>query len=161
MLLKAFFRKGYQKVIAIGNDCAELSSNDIEMAALSLEKNKVVIGQTQKGGLYIFGIQAEAFQKETLKSIAWQSHQVATSILAIQEFEIGVLETKSEFHSFRELVQLLKKQRITASLKEIARLLIQLFYINVPEQHEHALIPVSNSVIRRGPPIRNDNCCHI
>ena len=50
------FHKGYQKVIAIGNDCPTLTVKDIYQAATSLESNKPVLGPSKDGGVYLRGL---------------------------------------------------------------------------------------------------------
>ncbi len=50
------FDEGYQKIIIIGGDCAELTEEIIGKAFLHLEKSPVTIGPAQDGGYYLLGM---------------------------------------------------------------------------------------------------------
>lgn len=67
------YKQGFDKVIAIGNDCLTISVQDILHAAKHIEANKSVIGPSQDGGAYLIGIHKSAFQKQAFCDIYWQS----------------------------------------------------------------------------------------
>ncbi len=73
----SLFDRGYEKVIAIGNDCPELSLEDITSAAGSLERNVPVIGPSHDGGVYLLGISKNQFNAVEFKNISWNSSKVA------------------------------------------------------------------------------------
>jgi rSAM/selenodomain-associated transferase 1 len=50
------FNFGYEKVIIIGSDLYDLSSEIIEKAFSELENNEVVLGPALDGGYYLFGM---------------------------------------------------------------------------------------------------------
>ncbi len=53
---KASFEAGYQKVVIIGSDCAEINEEDIHDAFTALATNDVVIGPAIDGGYYLLGM---------------------------------------------------------------------------------------------------------
>lgn len=67
------YQQGFEKVIAIGNDCLTISVKDILHAAKHIEANKSVIGPSPDGGAYLIGIHKSAFQKQAFCDIYWQS----------------------------------------------------------------------------------------
>lgn len=73
------FESGYEKVLIIGSDCAELKKEHIEMAFEALEKHDVVVGPANDGGYYLIGFQRlinEVFLNKT-----WSTAEVLNSTL--------------------------------------------------------------------------------
>lgn len=50
------FKEGYEKLIIIGSDCFELTTEIIEDAFESLNQNDLVIGPANDGGYYLLGM---------------------------------------------------------------------------------------------------------
>lgn len=50
-----WFEKGYERIVLIGSDCAELRTDIIEDAFEGLEYNEVVVGPAEDGGYYLIG----------------------------------------------------------------------------------------------------------
>jgi len=50
------FTEGYKKVVLIGSDLPDISSEVIEEAFAKLEKNEVVFGPADDGGYYLIGL---------------------------------------------------------------------------------------------------------
>lgn len=74
------FDKGFDRVIAVGNDCLGLSRTQILAAAADLEQQDFVIGPTQQGGLYLFGLNARAYQNLDFQALPWQTNHLFTSL---------------------------------------------------------------------------------
>ena len=49
------FAEGYERIVLIGSDCAELREDLIEEAFEALEYNEVTIGPAEDGGYYLIG----------------------------------------------------------------------------------------------------------
>lgn len=50
------FKKGFNKVVIIGSDCAEINEKDIQVAFEQLRKHDAVIGPAVDGGYYLLGM---------------------------------------------------------------------------------------------------------
>lgn len=50
------FEQGYEKVVIIGSDCPELTTELIEEALSTLETKEVVFGKAEDGGYYLLGM---------------------------------------------------------------------------------------------------------
>ncbi|WP_088323715.1 TIGR04282 family arsenosugar biosynthesis glycosyltransferase [Polaribacter tangerinus] len=50
------FNDGYKKILIIGSDLYDLTSEKIDNAFKSLEKNEVVLGPAKDGGYYLLGM---------------------------------------------------------------------------------------------------------
>ncbi len=72
------FKKGYEHLIIIGNDCLALESEHILRAYRHLQNNETVAGATSKGGLYLIGINKLSFNKNDFQNIRWQTEFVFT-----------------------------------------------------------------------------------
>lgn len=58
------FAKGYQNVIAVGNDTPDLDANLIDKAADTLAAGNTVLGPSRDGGNYLIGLRKEEFDEE-------------------------------------------------------------------------------------------------
>ncbi|GAB5552661.1 MAG: hypothetical protein Sapg2KO_22520 [Saprospiraceae bacterium] len=74
------FDKGFDKIVSIGNDCLGLTRAQILAAALDLKQQDFVIGPTQRGGLYLFGLNIDAYQKLDFQDLPWQTNQLFTCL---------------------------------------------------------------------------------
>lgn len=52
---KSSFDQGYERIVLIGSDCAELRTDIVEEAFEGLEYNEVVVGPAEDGGYYLIG----------------------------------------------------------------------------------------------------------
>ena len=125
--IESIFNKGFEKVIALGNDCLAVSENDILQAAELLEKTPSVLGPSTDGGVYLLGIQKQAFQKEAFLNIDWQTECVFQQLSSLNK-NIKILSTKSDIDTPEDLVTALKS--LTSILKRtILRLLTDNFKV--------------------------------
>lgn len=74
------FDKGFDRVISIGNDCLGLTKAQILRAADDLQEQDLVIGPTQEGGLYLFGLNAKTYQSLDFQTLPWQTSKLYTSL---------------------------------------------------------------------------------
>ncbi len=80
----AFLKNDQQKVVVIGTDCAELTTEILDEAFEELDRNEVVIGPAVDGGYYLLGM--KKFVSELFIDIPWSTSEVlGTTIARIQE----------------------------------------------------------------------------
>ena len=80
--VESIFEAGYERVIAIGNDCLSLTATHLQMIAAELERGKaLVIGPAKDGGAYAIGIQQSAFDKSAFEQLPWQTEQVFAALV--------------------------------------------------------------------------------
>ncbi len=149
--IQAVFRKGFEKVICVGNDCPALSKIQILDAAEKLELANTVVGPDQRGGVYLLGVSKKGFNAEAFENIAWQSGMMLGSYLKqFANQNISFLETLADIHTFEEL------QAYTSS-RYFIRYLLQ--FIEKPLSKNTFRLPYlfDNQLIRlsslRAPPI--------
>lgn len=69
------FEEKFDRLIIIGSDCAEITSELISKAFEELEENEVVIGPAEDGGYYLIGMRR--FIPSLFEGIPWSTDQVA------------------------------------------------------------------------------------
>jgi len=99
---------GYDNVIAVGGDCPSLSVSNLVLAAEKMKVGNAVLGQTQKGGVYLIGVSKKDFSKIDFKEILWNSKNVFTQVLTAISIhsEIFLLQKKSEYNTCSDLKDL-------------------------------------------------------
>ncbi|MCP4442538.1 MAG: DUF2064 domain-containing protein [Aureispira sp.] len=110
--IQKVFDKGYQQVIAIGNDSPQLTTQDILEAVQQLHNNNLVIGPSQDGGIYLLGIHKDYFQSSLFIALDWQTSNLLNSFKTyIQEIngQLAELATLQDVDTALDLQQLLSK----------------------------------------------------
>ncbi len=79
--IEEVYNKGYSRVIAIGNDCPNLTSGMLLDAAHRLETVSVVSGPAHDGGAYLIGLDVSVFDKKNLSELAWKSSHLFNSLM--------------------------------------------------------------------------------
>ena len=109
--VNAVFQKNYDNVIAIGNDCPQLSSQVLLDAANKINQNQLVVGPDRNGGIYLFGISANLFDSKTFKEIPWQTGRVCNALLGYRDcvsYDLCLLEKLSDFNKLSDFYFLKK-----------------------------------------------------
>jgi 2-phospho-L-lactate guanylyltransferase (CobY/MobA/RfbA family) len=151
------FEKGYENVIAIGNDCLSVSPQLLRQAATTLNHQKVVAGPTKDGGVYLLGFQKSVFLQNELATLPWQTNHLFSALksyfqtLDVANFQLLRLATDADdAFSF----QMILNQLSTGfAFKNILQNLLQatsqtqLFTVNF-----QTFLCLKTNVSRRGPP---------
>jgi hypothetical protein len=90
---RAFF-DGARKVVIIGSDCAELSSDILNQAFEALDGRDMVAGPANDGGYYLLGMRK--FYPEVFRNIEWSTSSVLADTMAIargMNLSVKVLDT--------------------------------------------------------------------
>jgi uncharacterized protein len=146
------FDKGFQHVIAIGNDCLELTENHIAQAIESLKRGPSVFGATTDGGVYLLGFEKSFFERFDLKSIAWQTNKVFTELTQLADNQYITLDTLSDIDCSNDLILFLRNTK-----QVIKNILLSALKIQEPKP----LVSVKNYIrqyllsikLLRAPPI--------
>lgn len=83
--VKSCFDLGYERVISIGNDAPDLTSDMLKLAAEKLLTNDLVIGPSQDGGVYLLGLNKQTFNEEEFVNFPWQEDTLNQAILSSAE----------------------------------------------------------------------------
>lgn len=111
-MLNAFalsFSRGYDKVVVIGSDCPQLTTEIIEKSFEALNFNEVVIGPAKDGGYYLLGM--NKLYKELFQNKTWSSENVLLdTLIDLKKTNIPytLLETLSDVDREEDLGELKK-----------------------------------------------------
>jgi glycosyltransferase A (GT-A) superfamily protein (DUF2064 family) len=75
--------KGYESVIAIGNDCLGLQVEDLKSARRALQQQQLILGPALDGGAYLIGVHRDGFHPEDWKRLPWQQDDLFQSLLQL------------------------------------------------------------------------------
>ena len=78
------FKHGFDKLLIIGTDCPELSSEILEEAFARLDEDEVVIGPANDGGYYLLGM--KTYIPGLFQKIPWSSDQVLSLSKKVLDF---------------------------------------------------------------------------
>ena len=104
-MLNAFknsFDAGYKKVMIIGSDLYDLTSENIENAFKKLDTNDVVLGPAEDGGYYLLGM--NALQENIFKNKDWGTASVRKDTLTdLQDKAVFLLEELNDVDVFEDI----------------------------------------------------------
>lgn len=144
------FSKGYNNVIAIGNDCPDLKTDDLLMAHQSMEQGKVVLGPAEDGGVYLIGINRKVFSDDVLNGISWKTKNVFNELISSIKYPIELLDQKFDIDTAitHKIVR-----KVGGQLNRLWKLVITMLTHFEPK-YEQVFIPVflPQTKTLRGPP---------
>lgn len=94
---KENFDSGFEKIVIIGSDCAEISEEDIQNAFQALDESEVVIGPAIDGGYYLLGMRT--FIPSLFQDKSWSTPDLINetiSTLKKQHISFSLLKEKSD-----------------------------------------------------------------
>lgn len=144
------FSLGYQRVITIGSDCPELSTEDISKAHALLQEGKAVIGPDKRGGTYLIGLTKAQFDKDEFQNLPWKTDSLAENLGAMlvkAQYEMAMLDTKSDLNNRLDVVLM---SRVSCSFRKLFALTFSRCYKIVEATLEQTLVDFT--LILRGPP---------
>ena len=154
--LESVFNRGYEKVIALGNDCPDVSVPLLLEASRRLEAQQLVLGPAYDGGVYLIGIQQAAYQRRAFIDLPWETAQLQAGweqYLATRPVEIGWLEPFSDVDQASDLQALLARLPQWSGLKKHLLSILASFCLAIrwESQHFHSVANIPLTPLR-GPP---------
>lgn len=122
--VQEIFNKGFENVIAIGNDSPQLCAEKIKYAAKGLLKNNAIVGPSHDGGFYLLGIHKNGFIKKDFIKLPWQKSSLLgrlSEYLRTAGFQEVRLETLRDIDALQDIF------RVTNFLHSIPTSLKKLF----------------------------------
>lgn len=98
------FQKGFDYVIAVGNDCPILQVDWNEIS-LQLLQQKTVLGPDKRGGAYMIGLSVDSDFESKLLKISWKSRHVFHQ-LKKQFTNCHLLAAKTDINTLQDVVKL-------------------------------------------------------
>ncbi|CAM3416149.1 DUF2064 domain-containing protein [Zobellia roscoffensis] len=91
------FDLGYTKVLSIGNDTPDLTSEILEQAVEQIQNVDMVVGPSTDGGIYLLGMRKEFFDVDGFKALPWLQSTLFHTLVN------GVYWKGAKTHCFGEL----------------------------------------------------------
>ena len=99
------FASGYKKVMIIGSDLYNLSSENIENAFNNLNDNDFVIGPALDGGYYLLGM--NSLQENIFKNKDWGTETVRKDTLEdLKDKKVKLLEFKNDIDIYEDILDI-------------------------------------------------------
>lgn len=99
------FNSGYKKVMIIGSDLYNLSSENIENAFKNLNDNDFVIGPALDGGYYLLGM--NSLQENIFENKDWGTETVRKDTLEdLKDKKVKLLELKNDIDIYEDILDI-------------------------------------------------------
>ncbi len=99
------FNSGYKKVMIIGSDLYNLSSENIENAFNNLNDNDFVIGPALDGGYYLLGM--NSLQENIFENKDWGTETVRKDTLEdLKDKKVKLLELKNDIDIYEDILDI-------------------------------------------------------
>ncbi|RMF03055.1 MAG: DUF2064 domain-containing protein [Bacteroidetes bacterium] len=82
---EALFAKGFDTVIAVGNDSPEIGQVDWNQVLEQLTQGRLVIGPSKRGGAYLIGLHKSTFCRLRFQELPWQQPELFAVLQAYGE----------------------------------------------------------------------------
>ena len=107
-MLNAFkdgFEAGYEKVMIIGSDLYDLTSENIETAFDELNNNDLVIGPAEDGGYYLLGM--NSLHSTIFKNKNWGTETVRKDTLSdLKDKKVKLLAFKNDIDVYEDILNI-------------------------------------------------------
>jgi len=117
------FSKGYQNIIAIGNDSPDLKARHLTIAKENLKSNTLTLGPSLDGGTYLITLSKTEFNKQEFTQLPWQTSKLFVALqdyLEAKNKNIKQLERLKDIDTLTDLHHFLYRYKHTATfLKEL------------------------------------------
>lgn len=144
------FNRGYKRIIIIGNDCPDLTTEDIRDTHTLLDDHSLVIGKDHRGGAYLIGLQSQDYDSAIFAGMPWRSPKLAEALMASAAGAYAELKSKQDLNAYCDFQDLRKSSTlIIAVIRSITR---QEHTANRPYPDRTSLAILQRHALR-GPPI--------
>ncbi len=129
---QAVFDKGYDTIIAVGNDTPHLRVSHILEAQEQLKSKKLVLGPSVDGGFYLMGIRRSQFRAVSFVNLPWQTSKLFKAVMDwadIWKMELVRLQPLIDLDQLYDIRILLNRFRTFP--KVVLRLLMRILYQKV------------------------------
>lgn len=84
--IHSVFSKGFDAVIAIGNDTPHLKAKHLIKTAEKLKAHHCVLGPSKDGGFYLMGLNKSHFNAEAFLKLPWQTKHLNRSVAKVLQY---------------------------------------------------------------------------
>lgn len=111
-LYQDLFAAGYERIVVVGNDCAELTAADLRVAIESLEEHQCVVGPAEDGGCYLIGL--KGVLPGFLGLVTWNSRNACAELLGLigrAQYSVELLDTRQDLDTVDDIRRFAARHR--------------------------------------------------
>lgn len=125
------FKKGYDYVIAIGNDTPEITTGILKKAVKNISHNKLSFGPSKDGGFYLMTFSKQEFKAQDYQKLSWQTSAILKETFALINQKSlhtkAILAPLKDIDTVKDLAAVfLQHKHISLAIKELLNLLVAL-----------------------------------
>jgi hypothetical protein len=120
------FNKGFDAVVAVGNDAPELAKTDWNQVILALESGKSVLGPTFRQGAYLIGLTKDHFQKDLFQQLPWQTRSLWDALFTFckkSKEDVLLLQRLRDVNTLFDVYKISESSFISQTLLAILKVL--------------------------------------
>lgn len=117
------FSQGFERVLAIGSDCAQLTGDHLGLAGHQFTQEHLLLGPARDGGVYLLGISRKRFYALDFDGIDWCTDSVFSQLQAIDPNAI-LLPALSDIDNADDLCRVLLSASVPHKLRNALRALV-------------------------------------
>lgn len=155
--IQAIFDHGFDKVITMGNDTPELKASQIINAAVHLDQQEFVLGQSTDGGFYLMGIHKTQFDADKFLEIPWQTNRTAAAVLHLikeNNTPIVTLESLSDLDCISDVLYFLNSNsKISTELRALLHSIIGIKSLPIKYKENNFSLTYGKSYYNKGSPL--------
>jgi hypothetical protein len=97
------FKEGFEKIVIIGSDIYDISSEDVQNAFSALNSHELVIGEAQDGGYYLLGM--NRLYTGLFENKEWGTNTVFTDTVSeIEDRSVFYLPIRNDIDVYEDLL---------------------------------------------------------
>lgn len=164
--LSEVYAKGYDNVIAIGNDTPHLSAGHILSAAQQLESSALVLGPSTDGGFYLMGLRKSHFRPERFKNLPWHSVKLSEVIMSTLKSRLSEVEgrkrmpltphflpTLSDIDTIADVEAVAQeKEQLSYTLSHLLKNILSRTFVLAQSSFEHSFETLTKAHFNKGSP---------
>lgn len=129
--LQSAFAQGYEEILCVGNDCLELSTDDLRRAFAQLATRALVLGAAKDGGVYLIGMRRASLPQvlRAVQECHWQTAIVRADLLSSARRYAIATAVLCEHDDIDSTVALLHASQNLRDISFLRRYLAKLFLL--------------------------------
>jgi glycosyltransferase A (GT-A) superfamily protein (DUF2064 family) len=125
--MQTVFLQGIEKLIVLGADTPQLKPTHIDLALHALERGQHILGPSEDGGFYLWGLDHRQFQKINFNKLPWQQGHLLENLSAQirdNQAHITLLEPLGDLDRTSDFALLDKNKGIPLGLHHFLRMVL-------------------------------------
>lgn len=149
------FDQGYSKVVSIGNDTPDLTTETLGRAIDEIQNNDLVVGPSTDGGIYLLGMDRSLFDTTEFLALPWLQDSLSDALADSRHWQQGGSFSLDILSDIDDTASLLNFAQSTSQVFLARFILRHLSFSKADFGHDKRILfsdVYTSSVSLRGPP---------